>query len=91
MSKCFYLSRRHLERKKLMKEAGEFCYENVKFGFPSKYQGVKKERQSRYGCPKLSDEILADLYVQPQKQLTNKEKGINEFTLARRSQSMKSK
>lgn len=26
-----------------MKEAGEFCYENVKFGFPSKYQGVKKD------------------------------------------------
>lgn len=48
-----------------MEEAGEFCHENVKFGFPSKYQGVKKERQSKYGCPKLSDEILADLYVQP--------------------------
>lgn len=74
-----------------MKEAEEFCYENVKFGFPSKYQGVKKERQSRYECLKLSDEILADLYVQPQKQLINKEKEINEFTLARGSQSMKSK
>lgn len=74
-----------------MKEAGEFCYENVKFSFPSKYQRVKKERQSRYGCPKLSDEILADLYVQPQNQLINKDKEINEFTLARRFQSMKSK
>lgn len=74
-----------------MKEAGEFCHENVKLGFPSKYQGVKKERQSRYGCPKLSDEMLADLYVQPQKQLINKDKEINEFTLARRSHSMKNK
>lgn len=74
-----------------MEGSGEFCHVNVKFGFPFKVSRGKEERQSGYECLKLSDEIWADLYVQPQEQLTNKTKEINEFTLERRCQSWKNK